>query len=101
MHLFPTEYLPSDDSYVNYGLASFGKLAKDGEMDPHKTGFGFILATGDSFAVTQLRKRSGQPDPFVFLDCPADVMAQPDDKPQTARVVCVSEDIDGCFRVAE
>lgn len=99
--LFPTELLPADDDELNYGLVNFGGSANSGDMDPSSTAFGFILITSESFAVTQLRKRDGQPDPFVFLDCPENVSDQPKNETQTARVICLSDDVEGCFRVLE
>ncbi|KAK8109310.1 hypothetical protein PG984_015111 [Apiospora sp. TS-2023a] len=100
-HLFPKEVLPSKGSKPSYGLINFGSLAAQGSMNPSKTAFGFLLVAGDSFAVTQLRKREGLPDPFVFLDCPADVAEQSKDMIQKARVVCMTDSMEGCFRVME
>lgn len=70
--------------------------------DPSDASFGFLLVAGDSFAVTQLRKRDGLPDPFVFINCPASVNENDSkDEIHTARVVCLSNDLAGCFRVME
>jgi hypothetical protein len=99
--LFPKEYIPSDTSGTEYGLITFGAGSESGELDPTLSGFGFLIAVGDSHGLTQLKKRGGRPDPFVFLDCPEDVLDQPHDKPQKARVVCTSADVEGCFRVTE
>lgn len=99
--LFPKEDLPPEDTSPRYGLVNFGGDANLGETDPSKTGFGFFLVAGESHAVSKLRRREGEPEPFTFLDCPTDVMSQPDDKVQTARVVCLNEDVEGCFRVME
>ena len=101
-YLFPSEYLPPADSTPKYGLINFGGLADStGSMDPSKTAFGFLLIAGDSFAVSNLRRRAGEPEPFVFLDCPTDVLDRPKNETQTARVVCLSDDIEGCFQVME
>lgn len=100
-NLFPADYLPSQDAVANYGLVNFGASAGLGEMNPSSTGFGFMILTGDSFAVTTLRKRQGQPDPFVFLDCPDDIENRPKDEAQRARVVCLNDDVEGCFRLME
>ncbi|KAF7557956.1 hypothetical protein G7Z17_g343 [Cylindrodendrum hubeiense] len=99
--LFPTEMLPAEDDALNYGLINFGGSANSGQMDPSNTAFGFILITGEPFAVTQLRKRDDQPDPFVFIDCPENVTDRPKNETQKARVVCLSEDVKGCFRLLE
>lgn len=97
-NLFPTEYLPPDDTVPTWGLSTVG-----GDMtDPSDASFGFLLVAGDSFAVTQLRKRDGLPDPFVFINCPASVNENDSkDEIHTARVVCLSDDLAGCFRVME
>jgi chitinase len=100
-YLSPTEDLPANGTTPSYGLVNFGSLADSGSMNPSQTAFGFLLIAGDSYAVTQLRKRDGLPDPFVFLDCPPDVTSQPKDNVQTARVTCMTDDLEGCFRVME
>jgi hypothetical protein len=99
--LFPKEDIPSDTSDLQYGLITFGPGSKSGEVDPANSGFGFILAVGESYGLTQLKKRDRRPDPFVFLDCPDNVPNQPVNKTQKARVVYMSDNIDGCFRVME
>lgn len=100
-YLFPTEDLPSVDAKPSYGLTTFGGAANAGEMDPSGAAFGFLLIAGDSYAVSRLRKRDGEPDPFFFLDCPSDVSDAPQDHIHTARAVCLSDDLAGCFRVME
>ncbi|CAM1509829.1 Fc.00g001640.m01.CDS01 [Cosmosporella sp. VM-42] len=75
--LFPKENLPPQNTVPSYGLVNFGDRR------------------------TQLRKRDGEPDPFVFLDCPEDVVDLPSNETQKARVVCLSDDVEGCFRVME
>jgi chitinase len=100
-NLFPEDLLPPEDTPNQYGLVNFGLNAEAGQTDPANTGFGFMLVTGESFAVSQLRKRDGLPDPFVFLDCPEYVNDRPLDEPQVARVACMSEDVAGCFRILE
>ncbi|KAF3480712.1 chitinase [Arthroderma uncinatum] len=99
--IFPKEYLPPKDSKISYGIINFSSLADAGETEPDKTSFGFLLVSGDSYAITQLRKREGKPKPFIFLDCPDNVINQPDDKLYSARVICLHDDVEGCFRVME
>ncbi|RYP44871.1 hypothetical protein DL768_008713 [Monosporascus sp. mg162] len=99
--LFPQEYLPGEDSKPRYGLVNFGSEANQGSTDPNATGFGFFLVAGESYAVAKLKKRKGHPEPFTFIDCPSNVLQQPDDTTQTARVVCLNSDVEGCFRVLE
>ncbi|KAF9784244.1 hypothetical protein IL306_007712 [Fusarium sp. DS 682] len=95
--IFPKHMLPPKDAKTNYALINFGRNANAGAIDPNETGFGFMLVTGDSSAVASLKKRDDEPDPPVFLDCPSDVLEQPQNQTQTARVVCLSEDVEGCF----
>lgn len=99
--LFPLGLLPPEDITTNYGLINFGARTHSGETDPNQTGFGFILVTGDSYAVSSLKKREGEPEPLVFLDCPSDVLERPINQTQRARVVCLSDDVKGCFQVME
>ncbi|RSM03030.1 hypothetical protein CEP52_007639 [Fusarium oligoseptatum] len=99
--IFPKEYIPANTSDPEYGLITFGSGSNSGAVDPTGSGFGFLLAIGDSHGLTQLRKREGRPEPFVFLDCPENVLEKPVNETQTARVVCTSEDVDGCFRIRE
>jgi hypothetical protein len=83
-------------------------------------GFGFLLFAGDSHVVSQLilncettcespakSKKpkpapglispasaalpNGQPDPFVFLDCPSKMNIKDTDTTFTARVICLSD----------
>lgn len=96
--LFPKQYLPASGSKPSYGLVTFG--GSDG-TDPTSSGFGFLLLAGDSHVVSSLRKRDGQPEPFVFLDCPEDVLDLPKDATRTARVTCVSGDLEGCYQIME
>ncbi|KAJ4094417.1 hypothetical protein NW760_012753 [Fusarium oxysporum] len=99
--LFPEWHIPSDTSDLQYGLITFGGGSDSGAVEPASSGSGFLLAVGESHGLTQLQKRDGRPDPFVFLDCPAGVLEQPVNQTQKARVVCTSQDVDGCFRVME
>ncbi|KAH7120620.1 hypothetical protein EDB81DRAFT_666993 [Dactylonectria macrodidyma] len=99
--IFPADMLPSDDAEKNYALINFGSDADAGEIDPNETGFGFVLVTGNSAAVSSLKKRDDEPEPLVFLDCPRDVLDRPQNETRTARVVCLSEDVEGCFRIME
>ncbi|KAH7227281.1 hypothetical protein B0J15DRAFT_556340 [Fusarium solani] len=99
--IFPKEYIPANTSNPEYGIITFGSGSNSGAVDPTSSGFGFLLAVGDSHGLTQLRKREGRPEPFVFLDCPENVLEKPINETQTARVVCTSEDVEGCFRIRE
>ncbi|RBR14417.1 hypothetical protein FVER53590_04351 [Fusarium verticillioides] len=99
--LFPEGHIPSNSSGLQYGLITLGAGSKPGAVDTDSSGSGYLLAIGESHGLAQLQKRDGQPDPFVFLDCPANVLDQPVNQTQKARVVCTSEDVDGCFRVKE
>lgn len=99
--LFPNEDYPTNDKDPRYGMVNFGNEANLGEINPNKTGFGFFLVAGESHAVSKLKRQAGDPEPFAFLDCPANITSQPDDQAQVARVVCLSEDVEGCFRVME
>ncbi|RBQ69334.1 hypothetical protein FVER14953_04351 [Fusarium verticillioides] len=99
--LFPEGHIPSDTSDLQYGLITVGADSKSGALDPVSSGSGILLAVGESHGLVQLQKRYGQPDPFVFIDCPAGVLDQPVNQTQKARVVCTSQDVDGCFRVRE
>ncbi|KAF5552823.1 hypothetical protein FNAPI_6962 [Fusarium napiforme] len=99
--LFPEGHIPSDTSDLQYGLINVGADSKSGAVDPVSSGSGILLAVGESHGLVQLQKRDGQPEPFIFLDCPANVLDQPVNQTQKARVVCTSQDVDGCFRVRE
>ncbi|KAF5632041.1 hypothetical protein F52700_6559 [Fusarium sp. NRRL 52700] len=99
--LFPEGRIPSETSDLQYGIITVGADSKSGALDPVSSGSGVLLAVGESHGLAQLQKRDGQPDPFVFLDCPANVLDQPVNQIQKARVACASEDVDGCFRVME
>jgi chitinase len=99
-YIFPEDLLPPAGTVPSYGLTTFGSAADAGDMSPG-AGFGFLLFAGDSHVVTQLRKRDGQPDPFVFLDCPSNMNMKDKDTTFTARVICLSDDLQGCFQVAE
>ncbi|KAK6215153.1 chitinase [Colletotrichum tabaci] len=99
--LFPADMLPSDEDQMSYGLVNLGAEANAGEIDPDKTGFGFMLITGDSYAVASMKKRHDNPDPLVFLDCPDKPNEQDGGKPQRARVACFSDDIKDCFQLME
>lgn len=97
-NLFPQEYLPAKGSQPKYGLVTFGG---SGATDPTSSPFGFLLVSGDSHVVSSLRKRHGEPKPFVFLDCPEDVLERLPDEARTARVTCVSGDLEGCYQIME
>ncbi|KAF6515930.1 hypothetical protein HZS61_004671 [Fusarium oxysporum f. sp. conglutinans] len=100
-HIFPKDVMPADISDPHYGIITFGSGSESGELDPTNSGFGFLLAVGESHGLSQLRKREGKPEPFVFLDCPDNVFSHPINKTQKARVVCTSQDVEGCFRIKE
>ncbi|TVY74071.1 Chitotriosidase-1 [Fusarium oxysporum f. sp. cubense] len=100
-HIFPKDVMPADISDPHYGIITFGSGSESGELDPTNSGFGFLLAVGESHGLSQLRKREGKPEPFVFLDCPDNEFSHPINKTQKARVVCTSQDVEGYFRVKE
>ncbi|CEJ93482.1 hypothetical protein VHEMI09064 [[Torrubiella] hemipterigena] len=95
--LFPAEILPPKGAKTNYGLSTFGGSI----MDPASSSFGFVLVAGDSHVITSLRKRTGEPEPFAFINCPTQMF--PDDREQqyTARVACLTDDLEGCFALME
>ncbi|KAG5794556.1 hypothetical protein H9Q69_006372 [Fusarium xylarioides] len=99
--LFPEGRIPSNSSDLKYGLITLGADSKSGAVDTASSESGYLLAVGESHGLVQLQKRDGRPDPFVFLDCPANVFDQPVNQTQKARVVCTSEDVDGCFTLRE
>lgn len=98
--IFPSQLIPSSKA-SKYGLVNIGSAASSGETNPGKTGIGFFLITSDSYATTSLRKRAGDPEPFTFIDCPMHVLDRPVDEPQTARVICLNENVEDCFRIME
>ncbi|PKK46869.1 hypothetical protein CI102_8377 [Trichoderma harzianum] len=100
-NLFPTEDLPLSDTKPAFGFVSFGSSGSLADPSPGSGPFGFLLIAGDSHVVTNLRKRDGNPEPMVFLDCPSRVKDQPKDEAQKARVTCLSNDLKECFRVLE
>ncbi|KAJ5629565.1 hypothetical protein N7528_003222 [Penicillium herquei] len=93
--------LPAAGTVPTYGLTTFGSAADAGDMNPEGSGFGFLLFAGDSYVISRLRKRDGEPDPFVFLDCPSNSDTTDTTTVYSARVVCLSDDLQGCFQVAE
>lgn len=100
--LFPNEDISPNSTIIKYSLVNFGNTAAaDGSMDPSSSRFGSMLLAGDSFAISTLERGDGEPEPFVFLDCPTDVLEQPEDNIQSARVVCFSHEVDACFQVVE
>lgn len=100
-YLFPSGYVPSNSTTINYGLINIGSAAEAGETNPSNTGFGFMLVAGDSHAVSSLAKRDGEREPFVFIDCPKRSSAETEETRYTARVVCMNDDLQGCFQLAE
>ncbi|EGX92282.1 bacteriodes thetaiotaomicron symbiotic chitinase, putative [Cordyceps militaris CM01] len=100
-NLFPKELLPPPDADVNYGLMTFGREGQDGYSNPRGHAFGFILVAGEKHVVSSLQNRDGFPEPITFLDCPTDIGSAPDNSTHTARVVCLNEDVKGCFQLLE
>ncbi|KAH8129747.1 glycoside hydrolase superfamily [Trichoderma asperelloides] len=100
-YLFPSGYVPSNSTTINYGLINIGSAAEAGETNPSNTGFGFMLIAGDSHAVSSLAKRDGEREPFVFIDCPKRSSAETEETRHTARVVCMNDDLQACFQLAE
>ncbi|CAG8071629.1 unnamed protein product [Penicillium olsonii] len=97
-HIFPSEIRPQNTTKPVYGISTFGSA---GSLAPNGGGFGFLLLAGESHAVSRLRRRDNEPEPFHFLDCPSNVTGAPKDQIHTARVVCLSDDLNGCFQVME
>lgn len=97
-YIFPPDLLPPNDTKPSYGLITIGN---SDSLSPNDGGFGFLLVTGDSHAVSNLRKRDGEPEPFHFLDCPSNIESASESHIHTARVVCLSEDTAGCFQILE
>ncbi|KAJ5555613.1 hypothetical protein N7461_004083 [Penicillium sp. DV-2018c] len=97
-HIFPSDIRPLNSTKPVYGISTFGG---GDSMSPNGGGFGFLLVAGESHAVSRLRRRDNEPEPFHFLDCPSDVADAPKDHIHTARVVCLSDDLNGCFQVME
>lgn len=98
--IFPAEYLPDAESIPKYDLVNWGGLA-DQITDPAATAIAFFLIAGNSYAVSQLKKRETEPEPFTFITCPTDVLDRADGHAHVARVVCLSSDVGHCFRVRE
>ncbi|KAJ5124812.1 uncharacterized protein N7515_008637 [Penicillium bovifimosum] len=97
-HIFPSDIRLLNSTKPVYGISTFGG---GDSMSPNGGGFGFLLVAGESHAVSRLRRRDNEPEPFHFLDCPSDVADAPKDHIHTARVVCLSDDLNGCFQVME
>jgi chitinase len=100
-NLFPPELLPPEGAKTSWGLINFGRNANSGIVDPNETGFGFVLITGESHAMTSLKRRKDNPEPLIFLSCPDNVSEQDIHQPHTARVVCMSQDVEACFQIME
>lgn len=97
-HIFPSDIRPPNTTKPVYGISTFGGTDS---MSPNGGGFGFLLLAGESHAVSRLRRRDNEPEPFHFLDCPSNVTDAPKEQVHTARVVCLSDDLNGCFQVME
>lgn len=95
-HIFPSDIRPPNTTKPVYGISTFGGADS---MSPNGGGFGFLLLAGESHALSRLRRRDNEPEPFHFLDCPSNVKDAPLDHIHTARVVCLSDDLNGCFQV--
>ncbi|KAJ8110045.1 hypothetical protein OPT61_g7002 [Boeremia exigua] len=99
-NLFPESLLPPADAIPNYDLVSFGPLhGLTKEQDPDKTGIAFFLIAGHSSAVSSMRKRDNPG--LEFIDCPHDILDRPNHEIQTARIVCMHQNVTDCFRVEE
>ncbi|KAJ6194672.1 hypothetical protein J3E72DRAFT_198535 [Bipolaris maydis] len=99
-NLFPEAYLPPADAIPNYDLVSFGGFqGLTQEEDPNKTGIAFFLIAGHSSAVSSMRKRDNPG--LEFIDCPHDILKRPNHEIQTARIVCMHQNVTDCFRVEE
>jgi hypothetical protein len=95
--IFPPQYLPPPAAIPQFSLNSFGGASPIGDTDPNASGVAFFLIAGSSAAVTSLNKRDNPG--IVFLDCPSDVFSTSVRTIQTARVICMDDDLDKCFGV--
>lgn len=95
-NIFPKDMLPPDDVKPQYGLVTFDA----GSVDPSNSPFA-LAVSGESHAVTSLNKRNAGSEPFTFIDCPFEEGAQNEGGTSTARVVCMNDDVEGCFRLLE
>ncbi|KAF5846481.1 hypothetical protein GGP41_003866, partial [Bipolaris sorokiniana] len=94
------EYFPPADAIPNYDLVSFGAFhGLTQEQDPDKTGIAFFLIAGHSSTVSSMPKRDNLG--LEFIDCPHDVLKRPNHEIQTARIVCMHQNVTDCFRVEE
>lgn len=93
--LFHPDDLPPADSVPKFELVTFGDGHSDKE--PNNAGFAFFLIAGSDTAVASMSKRD---NPGVhFLDCAEDPLKLPLGQAQTARVICLSGDLEECFGV--
>ncbi|KAF2137101.1 glycoside hydrolase family 18 protein [Aplosporella prunicola CBS 121167] len=100
--LFPKKYLPPASAIPDYTLTSFGGATEKGLEEPNGAGVAFFLVAGSSIAAASMRtKRAGGQMGLVFLDCPGDVLFRPNEQAQTARIICMEEDVNACFGVRE
>ena len=100
-NLFPPEYLPPPDAIPSYDLISFAGLFDHPTKreEPNLSGVAFFLIAGSSTAVTSMKKRDNPG--LEFLDCPQDILSQPDHEQQTARVICLTANVTECFQVRQ
>ncbi|OAL51441.1 hypothetical protein IQ07DRAFT_586945 [Pyrenochaeta sp. DS3sAY3a] len=99
-NLFPELMLPPADAIPSYDLVNFGPFhGLTSEQDPDKTGIAFFLIAGHSSAVSSMRKRDNPG--LEFVDCPHDILQRPNHEIQTARIVCMHQNVTDCFRVQE
>ena len=93
-HIFPSDIRPQNTTKPVYGISTFGSARS---LALNRGGFSFLLLAGESYAVSRLRRRDNEPEPFHFLDCPSNVTGTPKDQIYTARIVCLSDNLNRCF----
>lgn len=93
--LFPPEHRPPPDTLPDFELVNFnsGPLA----ADPNESGAAFFFLAGSDTAVSSMSKRDNPG--LHFLDCPCNILNQPLQSIQTARVICFDSDVNVCFGV--
>lgn len=97
--LFPSEYMPPADAQPQFEIMSFGGKSELGDARPNESGIAFFLIAGSSTGLSSMSKRDNPG--LHFVECPENVLGQPAEKVQTARVICLDDDVEKCFSVRE